>query len=264
MQDSCRCASPFIAGNWKMYKTVARGGEVRQGVPRHGEGHHRRRDRRGAAVHRACTPPPRPRATATSASRRRISTGSARARSPARSARAMLREAGAEYVIVGHSERRTLFGETDETVNRKVAAAVRRRPHADRLRRRDARPARAQRDARRARPPDQAGPRRPDRRAARRCSSSPTSRSGPSAPAATPRRRRRRGARAHPRRGSGSGSGPTPPSTCHVLYGGSVKPDNIRELMAQPDVDGALVGGASLDVRAFLRHRFAEAGPATV
>jgi triosephosphate isomerase len=36
-----------------------------------------------------------------------------------------------------------------------------------------------------------------------------------------------------------------------VLYGGSVKPDNIRDLMAQPDVDGALVGGASLDVRAF-------------
>jgi triosephosphate isomerase len=38
---------------------------------------------------------------------------------------------------------------------------------------------------------------------------------------------------------------------CLVLYGGSVKPDNIRDLMAQPDVDGALVGGASLDVRAF-------------
>src|SRR5687768_12672008 len=35
----------------------------------------------------------------------------------------MIREAGAEYVIVGHSERRTLFGETDATVNRKVAAA---------------------------------------------------------------------------------------------------------------------------------------------
>ena len=38
---------------------------------------------------------------------------------------------------------------------------------------------------------------------------------------------------------------------CHIIYGGSVKPDNIRDLMAQPDVDGALVGGASLDVRAF-------------
>jgi triosephosphate isomerase (TIM) len=38
---------------------------------------------------------------------------------------------------------------------------------------------------------------------------------------------------------------------CLVIYGGSVKPDNIRELVAQPDVDGALVGGASLDVQAF-------------
>src|SRR5438132_6842664 len=36
----------------------------------------------------------------------------------------MLREAGAEYVIVGHSERRRLFGETDATVNRKVMAAI--------------------------------------------------------------------------------------------------------------------------------------------
>jgi len=36
-----------------------------------------------------------------------------------------------------------------------------------------------------------------------------------------------------------------------ILYGGSVKPDNIRELIAEPDVDGALVGGASLDVRTF-------------
>ena len=36
-----------------------------------------------------------------------------------------------------------------------------------------------------------------------------------------------------------------------VLYGGSVKPDNARELLAQPDVDGALVGGASLDPCSF-------------
>jgi triosephosphate isomerase len=38
-----------------------------------------------------------------------------------------------------------------------------------------------------------------------------------------------------------------------VLYGGSVKPDNAAELLAQPDVDGALVGGASLDPEAFAR-----------
>jgi triosephosphate isomerase len=36
-----------------------------------------------------------------------------------------------------------------------------------------------------------------------------------------------------------------------VLYGGSVKPDNARELLAQPDVDGALVGGASLELESF-------------
>jgi triosephosphate isomerase len=37
-----------------------------------------------------------------------------------------------------------------------------------------------------------------------------------------------------------------------VLYGGSVKPDNAEELLAQPDVDGALVGGASLDIESFV------------
>jgi triosephosphate isomerase len=36
-----------------------------------------------------------------------------------------------------------------------------------------------------------------------------------------------------------------------VLYGGSVKPDNAAELMAQPDIDGALVGGASLEIDSF-------------
>jgi len=38
-----------------------------------------------------------------------------------------------------------------------------------------------------------------------------------------------------------------------ILYGGSVKPSNARELLAQPDVDGALVGGASLDPEAFAK-----------
>jgi len=38
---------------------------------------------------------------------------------------------------------------------------------------------------------------------------------------------------------------------CLVIYGGSVKPDNIGDLIALEDVDGALVGGASLDVRGF-------------
>ena len=41
--------------------------------------------------------------------------------------------------------------------------------------------------------------------------------------------------------------------TVRVLYGGSVKPDNIDALMLQPDIDGALVGGACLEAESFLR-----------
>jgi len=38
-----------------------------------------------------------------------------------------------------------------------------------------------------------------------------------------------------------------------ILYGGSVKPDNAAEILAQPDVDGALVGGASLDPKGLVQ-----------
>ena len=41
--------------------------------------------------------------------------------------------------------------------------------------------------------------------------------------------------------------GPVAAETVRILYGGSVKPDNIKGLMARPEIDGALVGGASLD-----------------
>ncbi|HPH69230.1 MAG TPA: triose-phosphate isomerase, partial [Kofleriaceae bacterium] len=37
-----------------------------------------------------------------------------------------------------------------------------------------------------------------------------------------------------------------------IQYGGSVKPNNVESLMAQPDIDGALVGGASLEVADFV------------
>ena len=42
-------------------------------------------------------------------------------------------------------------------------------------------------------------------------------------------------------------------NSVRILYGGSVKPANIDELMSQPDIDGALVGGASLDAESFGR-----------
>jgi triosephosphate isomerase len=37
-----------------------------------------------------------------------------------------------------------------------------------------------------------------------------------------------------------------------ILYGGSMKPDNAKELIAQPDIDGGLIGGASLQAESFL------------
>jgi triosephosphate isomerase len=42
-------------------------------------------------------------------------------------------------------------------------------------------------------------------------------------------------------------------NSIRIQYGGSVKPDNVDELMSQPDIDGALVGGASLKADNFLR-----------
>jgi triosephosphate isomerase len=51
----------------------------------------------------------------------------------------------------------------------------------------------------------------------------------------------------------GDVSGADSAATIRVQYGGSVKPSNTAELMAQPDIDGALVGGASLDADDFAR-----------
>jgi len=45
---------------------------------------------------------------------------------------------------------------------------------------------------------------------------------------------------------------------CHVIYGGSVKPDNIRDLIAEPDVDGALVGRREPRRHQLRRHRRAQ------
>jgi triosephosphate isomerase len=58
-------------------------------------------------------------------------------------------------------------------------------------------------------------------------------------------------AHAHIRAGLRGLFGDEPADGCRILYGGSVKPDNIRDLIAQPNVDGALVGGACLVVDGF-------------
>ncbi len=55
------------------------------------------------------------------------------------------------------------------------------------------------------------------------------------------------------RRKLADGAGEAAAQAVRILYGGSVRPDNIDELMAQPDIDGVLVGGASLKVESFAR-----------
>jgi triosephosphate isomerase len=53
--------------------------------------------------------------------------------------------------------------------------------------------------------------------------------------------------------------GPDAARDIRILYGGSVKPDNIKDLMSKQDIDGALVGGASLDIDSFEKLiRFAD------
>ena len=183
-----------------------------------------------------------------SSSAPRTATGRRRARSPARCRPAMLAKLNVRYVIVGHSERRELFGETDEDVNRKVKAIL---AHGmtpimcvgETLEEREAGDDRGQ--GRRARSrAGLAGRRAPTqvgglviayepiwaigtgRTATRR------GRAGACARSCGPRSAERRGRRGRRRR-------------CAIQYGGSVKPANTAELMGQPDIDGALVGGAA-------------------
>ncbi len=162
----------------------------------------------------------------------------------------MIREAGAEYVIVGHSERRTDFGETDATVNRRTAAAfaagltpivcigetLEQRERGETLDVLD----RQIRQGLEGMTGEQLG--------LLVIAYEPVWAIG-TGRNATPAQAGE--AHAHIRRRLRQWFGQDSAEACHVIYGGSVKPDNIRELVSQPDVDGALVGGASLDVRSF-------------
>jgi triosephosphate isomerase (TIM) len=146
----------------------------------------------------------------------------------------MLRELGVYGTIVGHSERRQYFGETDESVGRRVDAALEHGLYVIAC----------------------VGETEPEREAGE-----------------TEAVLRRQLSVLHeddnlvvayePVWAIGTGKTATPAiaQEAHafvkslldvpVLYGGSVKPENASELCAQPDIDGALVGGASLDLESF-------------
>jgi len=163
---------------------------------------------------------------------------------------AMITEAGAEYVIIGHSERRRLFGESDAIVNRKTLAAIAAGLTpivcvGETLEERERNETLAILDRQIKDGLDQVTG---TQVAELVIAYEPvwaigTGRNATAAQAGE--------AHAHIRTRLRQWFGGEAADLCRVLYGGSVKPDNIRQLIAEPDVDGALVGGASLDLKSF-------------
>jgi triosephosphate isomerase len=163
---------------------------------------------------------------------------------------AMIRDTGARYVIVGHSERRTLFGDTNETVNKKMHAAltaglVPMVCIGETLAERDRNETMAVLDRQIK---DSLDRLTGEQLSGMVLAYEPVWAIG-TGRNATPAQAGE--AHAHIRSRLKQWFGLDAAERCRVLYGGSVKPDNIAKLIAEPDVDGALVGGASLDAKAF-------------
>jgi len=158
----------------------------------------------------------------------------------------MLAKLNVAYVIVGHSERRELFGETDEAVNRKALAVLRQGMTpivcvGETLDEREAGEAEAKVTVQVQ--ADLAGL-SPEQVAGLVIAYEPIWAIG-TGRTATAEDAQAMCARV--RSVVGEAFGADAAAGVRVQYGGSVKPANIAELMAQPDIDGALVGGASLD-----------------
>ena len=161
----------------------------------------------------------------------------------------MLAELDVRYVILGHSERRQLFGESDELIAKKVRAV----------------------QAAGMRPILCVGELLAEREAGRTFDVLARQLAG-SLASADPARAAELVVAYEPVWAIGTGRTATPElaqeahafvrarladrfgaeaKQIRIQYGGSVKPDNAAELLAQPDIDGALVGGASLDPQSF-------------
>jgi triosephosphate isomerase len=174
----------------------------------------------------------------------------------------MVREAGAEYAIIGHSERRTLFGETDTMVNQKTVAAFAAGLTpivciGETLDQRDRNETFAVLDRQIQKgleglTGEQLG--------LLVMAYEPVWAIG-TGRTATPAQAGE--AHTHIRGRLRQWFGGEAAEKCHVIYGGSVKPENAKDLVGQADVDGALVGGASLDIRAFF-DIVSKSRPATV
>jgi triosephosphate isomerase len=163
---------------------------------------------------------------------------------------AMVKDAGAEYAIIGHSERRQYFAETDESVNRKVKAALTEglvpiMCLGETLNERESGKTFEV----------------VERQLRAGLSGIPASDASRVIVAYEPvwaigtgktaTKEQAQEVHAFLRNVLKGIFGNAAHAAIRILYGGSVKPENISELMAQPDIDGALVGGASLKAASF-------------
>jgi triosephosphate isomerase len=242
--------TPIMAGNWKMYKTARQAAETigaLRGLIGTGPG--------GAEV--VICPPFTALSAAVEAAR-----GSAIAIGAqdcywekegaftGEVAVPMIADLGCTCVIVGHSERRQFFGETDATVSKKVGAVL---AHGlaciacigETLAEREAGQTLAvlERQVQGGLAAHLSAPRLV-------LAYEPVWAIG-TGRTATPDQAQE--AHAFVRQLVGRLAGAGVAAGLRILYGGSVKPDNIAALMAKPDVDGGLVGGASLDAGSFAK-----------
>jgi triosephosphate isomerase len=245
--------TPLIAGNWKMFKTHLEAMRLVQALNHELAGHDY------DAVEVVVCPPftaLRTVQTLIDSDRYLIGLGAQNMHSAAEGAftgevaAAMLKSLAVEYVILGHSERREIFGETDEEVNAKVRSAIAAgltpimccgETAIERENDRTERKVEGQvRDGLKNVKPDQA---------------------------------RSLVVAYEPIWAIGTGKTATPDDAqqtisfirgvlkdlysgevadaMRILYGGSMKPGNAKAIVGQPDVDGGLVGGASLDAADF-------------
>jgi triosephosphate isomerase len=241
---------PFIAGNWKMYKTIPEALALAEAL---------RADLDGLAGCEVAVCPP---FTALAAVRQALAgstlgVGAQDMHWEAQGAftgeiSPLMLQGLCDYVIIGHSERRTLFGETDETVNKKLRAALahglrpilcvgenldqNRAGETERFVGAQVRAAFASIGAEEARQITVAY--------------EPIWAIGTGVPATA------EGANAiiggTVRATLAALYGEALAQAIRIQYGGSVKPDNWAEFAAQPEIDGALVGGASLKAQDFI------------
>jgi triosephosphate isomerase len=243
--------SSFIAGNWKMHKTVRESVDFARVLVNKGD---------ASADRIVVIAPPFPALYAVAEalkgseihlSAQNLHEHPAGAYTGEVSA-GMLVEAGCEYVIVGHSERRTFFGEKNDVINKKLKTAI----------------------SFGLKPIFCIGETLGEREAGKTFSIieqqikeglnnlitddirrvviayEPVWAIG-TGKTATPEQAQ--DVHAYIRDTMGKTYGEELSGFIAVIYGGSVNPDTISGLMAQPDIDGALVGGASLDLESFIR-----------